>query len=518
MPPRLARLRTHQRLLLGVVGEDLAQSTPDRGAHPVNRCGQVRVVGLDVLGPHPPQEVAVVCAVGTVADADVIEQRGPPDKIHLETHVGGGHPARGEIVDQRPHPGLAQVIDHRDDSGQHGEAIATLGQRDEPNLQIGQRRPQQITTGFRRGQPSAQPAQVAGEGLIGVLGVVDPTGHLGTPSGSGQLTPGNPLLLGDLQCRVQIGRRGAGAQQAACLTPQPHPRPETEPEPVSVAVRLAGGGAHHVGQRHVEHLGPEDLQRLAHLLHDFQSVAPVRWLLGVRQAGIAHRGPEPLPGGVQASTAKTAGDLERLRGLVRGGDARAIPRVVFMARRPRSQRSRLDEGLAQLGDPFAADALEGVAVKADPRGRWLGSRAQLAECHLRVESADAPGVSLVMQGRAVLHQTGTPVGQGSFDGCGVGVLGVTGPVQSCAELLGQTSLVGRPVVDVQDQVAQAETLQSPDHGVDGGTLLGHEQRPLALAGQGCDQVGDGLALAGPGRALDHQVGPAAHGVDDGLLG
>jgi hypothetical protein len=118
----------------------------------------------------------------------------------------------------------------------------------------------------------------------------------------------------------------------------------------------------------------------------------------------------------------------------------------------------------------------------------------------------------------VLHQKSTPVDHSAFDACGVRILGVPCPIQSRTELLRQPSPVGWAVVDVQDQVAQTEELEPPDHGVDRGTFLGYEQRPLTLAGQAHNQVGDGLALAGAGRTLDDEVRPPAHGIDHRLLG
>ena len=518
MPPGLARLGAHQGLLVGVVGEHLAQAPANRGPHPVNGPAQMRVVGLDVLSRDPAQELAIVRAVGAVAKTDVIDQRGPPDEVHLGSHVFGSHLAFRKIVDQRSHPGLAQIIDHRDHPGQHGKAIATLGERCETKLKINQGAVQQITTGGRAREPVAQPAQVSGQRFIGVRGVVDPVGNLRTSSWPSQLGPGDALFLGDLERRMQVVRGCSGAQQTACLTPQPQPCPRTEPDPVQGAVVLVGGGGHHGGQRHVEHLDPEDLQSGPHLLHKGQIPAPLSRRLGIGQTRFAHRCTELPLGSVQTLAAQTAGDLKRPGRLIRGGDARAIPRVVVgLPCLPGSERGDLGQGLAQLDDPIAADAFEYIAEQSDPRGRRYLARPQLGERNLCVEGADAPRVPPFVQRRTMLHQTVAPVRQCSLDGCGVGVLGILGPVQSGTEPLRESSLVGHPVVGVQDEVAQAKPLEASENRIDGGTLLGHEQRPLALAGKAGDQVGDGLALAGSGWAVDDQVGPAAHGVDDGLL-
>jgi len=182
-----------------------------------------------------------------------------------------------------------------------------------------------------------------------------------------------------------------------CLAPQPDPRPQAELQPMVVAIDLRRGRAHHVGQWQVEHLGPEHLQRLANLPHDAQRAAPVCWRLRLRKAGLVHCRSESLPRSLEASATKGADDLERPRSLVGGRDAGGIPGVVVEPRRPRSERGGLGQGLAQLGDPSAADAQECIAVEADPRGRRLRTRPQLGKRGLCVECADAPGVSLGVQ-------------------------------------------------------------------------------------------------------------------------
>ena len=58
----------------------------------------------------------------------------------------------------------------------------------------------------------------------------------------------------------------------------------------------------------------------------------------------------------------------------------------------------------------------------------------------------------------------------------------------------------RSGVQVEHEVAQAHPVEPADDGVDGRPLLGDEEHPLAVGGERGDQVGDGLRLAGAGRA------------------
>jgi hypothetical protein len=70
------------------------------------------------------------------------------------------------------------------------------------------------------------------------------------------------------------------------------------------------------------------------------------------------------------------------------------------------------------------------------------------------------------------------------------------------------------VVQVEGEHAHADGVQAPRHDVQGGPLLGDEQHPLALGDRTREQVGDGLRLAGAGRALQHE-GAAGAGLGDG---
>ena len=68
-------------------------------------------------------------------------------------------------------------------------------------------------------------------------------------------------------------------------------------------------------------------------------------------------------------------------------------------------------------------------------------RPEPGERDLGVEGADAPGVPLVMQRRAVLHQAGPPVDHRPLDTGRIRVLRVPGPVQCSAQLLGEPARV-----------------------------------------------------------------------------
>ena len=129
---RLLRLRPDQRLLVGVVGQGLAQPAPDRRAHPRGGAVEVLVVGPDVLLAHAAQQRPVVGAVAGVAHADVVEQRDPPDPLHLGGDVLDRDAAGGEVVDQRAEPGGPQRVEHGDHPRQDRQPVGAAGERSQP--------------------------------------------------------------------------------------------------------------------------------------------------------------------------------------------------------------------------------------------------------------------------------------------------------------------------------------------------------------------------------------------------
>ena len=92
-------------------------------------------------------------AVARVAHADVVQQRDPPDALHLGGDVVDRDPAGGEVVDERAEARGAQRVQHGDHPRQDREAVGAVGQRGQPGLQVGQRGADEVATGGRGRQP-----------------------------------------------------------------------------------------------------------------------------------------------------------------------------------------------------------------------------------------------------------------------------------------------------------------------------------------------------------------------------
>jgi hypothetical protein len=73
-------------------------------------------------------------------------------------------------------------------------------------------------------------------------------------------------------------------------------------------------------------------------------------------------------------------------------------------------------------------------------------------------------------------------------------------------------------VQVEGERAHADGLQPPGDDVQRRPFLGDEQHPLAVGDRAGEQVGDGLRLAGAGRALEHEGAPGGGLGDRAQLG
>ena len=82
--------------------------------------------------------------------------------------------------------------------------------------------------------------------------------------------------------------------------------------------------------------------------------------------------------------------------------------------------------------------------------------------------------------------------------------------QRVAKLLQHAGLAGLGRMQFQAKRAKPDAGQAAVHHFKCGHLFGHEQHRLALGQAVRNQVGDGLALAGAGRAFEHQI---ASGID-----
>jgi len=60
-------------------------------------------------------------------------------------------------------------------------------------------------------------------------------------------------------------------------------------------------------------------------------------------------------------------------------------------------------------------------------------------------------------------------------------------------------------MQLQTEVAEPNRLQAALHDLQGRCLLGHEEHRLTLRQAVADEVGDRLALAGAGRADQHEI-------------
>ena len=70
---------------------------------------------------------------------------------------------------------------------------------------------------------------------------------------------------------------------------------------------------------------------------------------------------------------------------------------------------------------------------------------------------------------------------------------------------------------VHDQAAKLHLVQSLRDGFDGSALLGHEEDSFPASNESRDEIGDGLGLTRPGRALDDERLAREHAVDGHVL-
>ena len=212
---------------------------------------------------------------------------------------------------------------------------------------------------------------------------------------------------------------------------------------------------------------------------------------------------EPRGRLVELGRAVAGRDVERLGGFVGGQDAGSEPRVVPVLG-PGPQPGGVAQAAGELADPLAPQARQGRPVEPDPGGRGGLPGGQLGQGLLHLVHRDAPRVTHGVHGPQVRHQTGAPVPEDRHrDVRTAGVRSrhvqpghVTvlshGPLQGACELLGGCAAVGHAVVGIEDEVAQAESVEPPEDRVDGGALLRDEEGGLALGRERGDQVGDGL--------------------------
>ena len=153
------------------------------------------------------------------------------------------------------------------------------------------------------------------------------------------------------------------------------------------------------------------------------------------------------------------------------------------ARQQNTRDESTEEGLG-IGAVFGVDVVEGVGV-------------------VRQDLDDALGF-------------GDEVGA-LLPGVGGGLAGDEGFVAGL-EVFDEGFLVGLGVVNEAAEVMQAFLLEPEVDDVDGGAFFADEEDAFSAGGEVGDEVGDGLAFAGAGRALDDDGFAFATGGDGARLG
>ena len=167
-------------------------------------------------------------------------------------------------------------------------------------------------------------------------------------------------------------------------------------------------------------------------------------------------------------------------------------------RNPPGQRLHLIAALAQLGAAPVRGARQGQ------RGRRRALAVQCGQPADRQERGDPGAADRPVQDRGIAVQ---PVARSRQLLEQVGRIAPArgAEVERPLELLEQALLVGAPAVQLLAELAEPDLVEPALDHLERRHLLGDEQHGPAGMHRGRDQIGDGLRLAGPGRALDDQV-------------
>ncbi len=91
-------------------------------------------------------------------------------------------------------------------------------------------------------------------------------------------------------------------------------------------------------------------------------------------------------------------------------------------------------------------------------------------------------------------------------------------VQGRGQLLEHVDLAGLVGVELQQEIAQTNLRKAAMHHLQRGALFRDKEHGFPLAERVGDEVGNGLALAGAGRTLEHKAMPFGGGKDRRQLG
>ena len=527
-----------QRLVVGLI-EGIEGAIRGQAAmmELVGEPGQAERRRLTLLGriADPELERARLRAPGVEALEDALERQGRDPRLAerlglIELQAGGERgPAGGHRLQQATGGGRQQ---------DRGLPVADLDH--EPQELRQERRIRQVVApGQDRAQLApvrlfALPQAAERDPAQGVLSF-DPTARgLG---GDHAIEQGQ--LLGQGGRRLGLGDRAQRRPGAPPVTPEPAP-----PAGAIGGEVLAGGGEVDrpggLGDHAAELLAcrgealarvDQRLERLARCLPD---LGAQRFAIGLgRQLGQAGAGLDQVAELGQRRRARADAQplleldrgLEQQRQLLaqrleRAGDRLA---VAGQDRRQADAAPGVLGGRAELGDPLG-EALDLIAARAQLGAAPMGRARQRDRCRRRapaeqpgqpadrLERADAGAADRAVQDQGVPVQ---PLARRRqlLEQVARIVLAGRAELERPLQLLEQALLVGAPAVQLLAELAEADLVEPALDHLERGHLLGHEQHALAGVHRRRDQVGDGLRLAGAGRALDDQVLAGARGLE-----
>ncbi len=214
----------------------------------------------------------------------------------------------------------------------------------------------------------------------------------------------------------------------------------------------------------------------------------------------------------QVIAAEPGGQVACFAGVLGGAQGGAEP---WCGVRAHSEAAEVSEFPQLVPDLIGLDPGDPLRRRQPDRVACLLGHTE--QCGLDGERGQAPGRVRLVQRRDMVGKTPLAFDQPAAQRGVVGGGRLLGDIKAGAEVGGDPLPVPRPLVDVQDKLAQVDALQPRQHSVDGRSFLGDEQHLPAACDQRRGQVGDGLAFACSWRPVNHQAVTGQHRRDRAAL-